>query len=75
MIEKEKASIVHLGNTETYTVVCELCGCVFTFEAYLNPGFSDHEDIYCPYCNEKLGDIRADNGISSFKIVKEGLKK
>lgn len=75
MLEKGSAQVVHAGNTEYYTVECEKCQCVFKFEAYMNPGFSDHEQINCPCCNENLGEIRADNGISTMKIVKKGTAK
>ncbi len=75
MITKGRCSIERKGSDiEYYTVTCGVCGTEFTFEAHQQPGFSDSEDVICPNCNENLGEVRADLGIFSIKIIKKGKK-
>lgn len=52
-----------------YKLTCD-CGTVVEVETRDCPGFSDHEDVYCPECKEKISTIRADMGYDIINVIK-----
>jgi hypothetical protein len=50
------------------SLYCKKCKVTHVIRASLCHGFSDFEDVFCPRCKRKLGEIRADVG---FTFVEE----
>lgn len=51
-----------------YELNCPHCDHQFGVKAFIQPGFSDHEDIDCPKCKTHVTNIRADMGYEFVEI-------
>ena len=49
-------------ETVYHWIYCEHCDVRLHFEAHIEPGFAEREEVRCPYCKQSLGRIRADFG-------------
>ncbi len=52
-------------------VTCPDCKTRWRITCYINSGFSDSEDVYCPKCNYLLANFRCDSGYHISKINEE----